>query len=52
MIHFLADRAHEEHDEDVLGMPQPSSGVAAIDGHDVEVAPAAVWSRVGHLVDQ
>jgi ABC-2 type transport system ATP-binding protein len=36
----------------LLGMLRPSSGCAAVDGHDIRTAPAAIWARVGQLVDR
>jgi ABC-2 type transport system ATP-binding protein len=35
----------------LLGMLRPDAGRCRIDGHDVSTAAAAVWARVGHLID-
>lgn len=35
----------------LLGMIRPSSGDVTIDGYPVRTSPAAVWARVGHLID-
>lgn len=35
----------------LLGMLRPDSGTATVFGHQARSAPAAIWSRVGHLIE-